>query len=63
MPCVSCSRWLRPQSVPTGGSVLAAGAVVAAQSSHGARDVGMGVWTYDYVPFFAYAHGDFVRGP
>lgn len=23
----------------------------------------MDIWPYDYFPFFAYAHGDFVRGP
>lgn len=44
-------------------AVLLATVLIVGQSDHGFRDVGNGIWWYEYYPFYSYSHGDFVRHP
>ena len=52
---------------PTAASLAAAlvvGTVVAvAGSDHGFRDVGKGIWWYEYYPLYSHGHGDGIRFP
>lgn len=44
-------------------ALLLATILIVGQSDHGFRDVGNGIWWYEYYPFYTYSHGDFVRHP
>lgn len=57
-------RGLRRPTVTSLGLALVVGtAIVVAGSDFGFRDVGEGIWWYDYFPFYSHGHGDGITYP
>lgn len=44
-------------------ALVLATVIVVTQSAHGTEDVGLGVWWYEYYPFYTHRHTDAVTDP
>lgn len=63
-PIAAISRGLRRSTVTSLGLALVLGtAIVVAGSDFGFRDVGKGIWWYEYFPFYSHGHGDGISYP